>query len=134
MSSLREPPPKGSVREFVLSLFVLQRHMLEVAKVRALALVALDPKQGIEALRDYFKDAMPWNERAKKQEAQQAQQVLRDFVAGGALTITPSADPRNMRSQLRNKVVQREETREAWEKKAGSALRRIGPLVPKEKP
>lgn len=108
--------------------------MLEVAKVRALALASLDPKQGIEALRDYFKDAMPWTEQAKKKEAQQVQKALRDFVAGGPLGITPTADPRSMRSQLRNKVVQREETREAWAKKAGSAMRRIGPVVPKEKP
>lgn len=107
--------------------------MLEISKVRALALAAIDPKQGIEALRDYFKEAQPWAERGKKEAAQEAQKALHAFVAEGPLGITPTADPKVMRSQLRNKVVKREETREAWAKKAGSALRRIGPLVPKER-
>jgi hypothetical protein len=131
LATLREPPKRGSVRELVLSLFVLKRQQVEHARLRALAQIGMDKEKGVEAFNDYMKVAFPWVEQTKKKDDEKTKKALMEEVRRGGLKVIPIAETQ-FKSRLRTKVVQAQAARSEWAPKADRVLNKMGPLVPRE--
>lgn len=98
--TLREPPPVGSLREFVLTLYVLQRDRIEHARFRALAQTLVDKEKGIEAFDEYRNTHFPWLEAAKRRDKEEHVRVLMNEIKRGVIGIKPLMD-KPMKSRLR---------------------------------
>lgn len=103
LQTLREPPPKGSLRESVLILYVLQKDLVEHAKFRALAQLLVDKDKGMEAFDEYRKVHFPWLETQKKKDKDvHVERLMREIKSGG-LMIRPLGDTR-VKSRLKSKL------------------------------
>ena len=103
--TLRKPPPRGSVRESVLRLFVMQREEAEHAKFRALAQLLLDKEAGAKAFEEYFDTAFPHikAEGARNDMAYAKflhEEVVKAMSQGG-LRVSKMAEPHKVNSRLK---------------------------------
>lgn len=103
MSTLREPPKFGSVRETVLIMFTLMQERGNHARLRALVQSIVDKEKGVEAFEDYMKVAFPWIETAKGRERLDHMKKLMNEVKRGPLAVAPMAMPR-VSSRLRTRI------------------------------
>jgi hypothetical protein len=124
---MREPPPKGSLRESVLMLYVLKKEMVEHARLRALAQSIVAKDKGVEAFDDYQKVAFPWFETQKKREKLDHLKLLFEEVKRGGLAVTPMAE-KPMRSRLKTRVIEREAQRD--DKSMNDLYSKLGMVVP----
>jgi hypothetical protein len=93
-NTLQKPPPKGSLQEWVLILYLDRVEAIEHAKFRALAQILLvagsdDQSAGTEAFEDYMKQAFPNAETRKKKKQEDMMNALKEWVGLGALGVTP---------------------------------------------
>lgn len=122
--TLREPPKRGSLRESVLILFVLQKEQVEHARLRALAQGIVNKEKAVEAFEEYQRTAFPWIETQKRRDAQSYIKLLSDEVKRGALGIRPLWE-KPMRSRLKTRVVPRRS-----EKDMDDLYSKLGMTVP----
>jgi hypothetical protein len=106
-ASMREPPPRGSLRESILMLYVLKKEQVEHARLRALAQAILDKDKGAEVFNDYMKLAFPWLETQKKRNDSEHARILADEVKRGGMQVRPLWQERKMRSRIRTKHIER---------------------------
>lgn len=100
----------GSIQELVLTLLLMKREQIEHARLRALAQIQIDPKQGMTAFEEYMKLAFPWAETVKKRETAAHMKLLEAEIKKGPLAVTAARDEtKKMRSRLKAKVVERTE-------------------------
>lgn len=104
--TLREPPKRGSLRESVLILYVLQKEQVEHARLRALAQGIVNKEKAVEAFEQYQQTAFPWIETQKRRDAQGFIKLLSEEVKRGAMGIRPLWE-KPLRSRLKTRVVQR---------------------------
>jgi len=93
-ASLQKPPPRGSLQEWVLILYLDRVEAIEHAKFRALIQVMLlsgaeDQSAGTEAFDEYMKQAFPNLETKKGKKQEAMMKVLKEWVGLGALSVTP---------------------------------------------
>lgn len=106
---MREPPPKGSLRESLLMMYVLKKDLIEHARLRALATSIINKDKGAEAFDEYRKEAFPWAEIQKKRDNEQTIKLLNEEVKRGALGIRPLWEAtKKIRSRMKTKVVEAE--------------------------
>jgi hypothetical protein len=96
--TLQKPPPKGSLQEWVLILYLDRVEAIEHAKFRALAQILLlqgaeDQGPGLEAFDDYMKQAFPNAETKKQKKHEMMLEALKEWVGLGALGVIPMAMP-----------------------------------------
>lgn len=103
MSTLKEPPRFGSVRETVLIMFTLMQERSNHARLRALVQSMVDKEKGVEAFEDYMKVAFPWIETAKGRERMDYMKKLLHEIKRGPLSVTPMAMPKAS-SRLRTRI------------------------------
>lgn len=125
--TLREPPKRGSLRESVLILYVLQKEHVEHARLRALAQGIVNKEKAVEAFEQYQHAAFPWIQTQKRRDAQAHIRLLADEVKRGVLGIRPLWE-KPIRSRLRTRVVQREPVRN--EKSMDDLYQKLGMAVP----
>lgn len=100
-------PPKGSLQESVLVLYVLKKEQIEHARLRALAQAMTVKEKAKEAFEDYMKVAFPWLETQKKREYDAARAVLmKEIASGQVLGVKPlwMKSSSSVRSRLVKKV------------------------------
>lgn len=107
MSTLKEPPKFGSVRETVLIMLTLMQERSNHARLRALVQSVVDKEKGVEAFEEYMKVAFPWIETAKGRERMDHMKRLMNEVKRGPLAVAPMAMPR-AKSRLRDRIERRE--------------------------
>ena len=125
--TLREPPPKGSLRESVLIQYVLKKEHIEHARLRALAQAIVNKEKAVEAFEEYQQTAFPWIATQKRRDAQAHIQLLADEVKRGALGIRPLWE-KPMRSRLKTRVIERD--LQQSEKAMDDIYKKIGMVVP----
>jgi hypothetical protein len=111
LRTLRAPPRRGSLQEWVLILTLYRLEDIEHARFRALAQVTIDKDKGIEAFEDYMKVAFPSLESRKKEQATEAHSALKQWVGTGPIKVTPLQMPK-ARSRLKERIVARMASRE----------------------
>lgn len=126
LRTLRAPPPKGSLQESALILYLIRQEDIEHARFRALAQIIVDKKKGVETFDDYMKIAFPYMESVKAKEKSEVIEQLKKEISRGAIGITPIV-AQKIKSKLKSKVAQRQvpQTREesnALYKRMGSTL------------
>jgi hypothetical protein len=123
--TLREPPPKGSLRESVLILYVLKKEHIEHARLRALAQGIVNKEKAVEAFEEYQRTAFPWIETQKRRDAQDHIRLLAAEVKRGALSIRPLWE-KPVRSRLKTRIVGRARS----EQEMGDLYEKLGRTVP----
>lgn len=103
LSTLKEPPKFGSVRETVLIMFTLMQERGDHARLRAVVQSVVDKDKGVEAFEDYMKVAFPWIETAKGRERMDYMNKLMHEIKRGPLGVTPMAMPRAS-SRLKGRI------------------------------
>lgn len=109
LATLREPPPKGSLRESVLLMYVLKRDQVEHGRLRALATAIINKEKAGEAFDDYMKQAFPWLESQKSRDHQRNITLLKEEIKrnAGGFGIKPLWEAKNkIRSRLKTRVVE----------------------------
>lgn len=107
MSSLKEPPTFGSVRETVLIMYTLMEERSDHARLRALVQSVVDKEKGVAAFEEYMKTAFPWIETAKGRERMDYMKKLMSEIKRGPLGVAPMAMPKinsRMRSRIERKT------------------------------
>lgn len=103
--TLREPPPRGSVRESVLRLYVMQKEEAEHAKFRALAQLLLDKEAGAKAFEEYFDAAFPHikaeNARNDMSYAKYLHEEVVKAMKQGGLRVSKVSEPHKVNSRLK---------------------------------
>jgi hypothetical protein len=127
--TLREPPPRGSLRESVLILYVLQKEQIEHARLRALAQGIVNKDKAVEAFEQYQNTAFPWIKTQKRRDAQAHIKLLADEVKKGGLTVRPLWE-KPMRSRMKTRIVQRTEGPIRSEKAMNDLYGKLGKVVP----
>lgn len=128
---MREPPPKGSLRESLLILLQLKKEYIEYARLRALAQSIIDREKGPEAFDDFKKVALPWVETQKQREQAETIKFLQEEIKRGAFTVTPHLMPNAaVRSRLKTKVVEAD-SREVDPALRKALSKKIGAIVPR---
>ena len=132
LSTLREPPPKGSPRESILILYVLKKEQIEHARLRALAQAIISKDKGKEVFDDYMNVAFPWLASSKKQEKNDHIRILMEEVKKGQLGIKPLWQETRGRSRLRTRVVERaeKEATPQTRKNMDRLYSKLGKIVP----
>lgn len=107
--ALQRPPPRGSLQEWVLILYLDRVEAIEHARFRALSQIMLvsnaeDQGPGTEAFEDYMKQAFPNLESKKVNKQRMMMEALKEWTGLGPLNVTPLAMP-TMKG--RSKMVQR---------------------------
>ena len=105
--TLREPPPRGSVRESVLRLFVMQKEEAEHAKFRALAQLLVDKEAGAKAFEEYFDAAFPHIKRELRKEDMSFAEILQKEVSHGGLSVQRLSSQKKVHSRLRRRYERR---------------------------
>jgi hypothetical protein len=103
MSTLKETPKFGSVRETVLIMYALMRERGDHARLRVIVQSVVDKEQGVKAFDEYMKIAFPWIETAKGRARMDHMKELLNEVRRGPLSVTPMAMPK-VNSRLRTKI------------------------------
>ena len=124
--TLREPPPKGSLRESVLILYVLKKEHIEHARLRALAQGIVNKEKAVEAFEEYQHTAFPWIATQKRRDAQAHVKLLADEVRRGGLSIRPLWE-KPLRSRLKTRIVERSQRSE---KEMTKLYEKLGTVVP----
>lgn len=133
-SALREPPPKGSLRESVLLLYVLKKEEIQYMRDLAVAQILVSKEKGAEVFDKYTKTMFPWTEVAKTREEDQHKKILEQIVRAGPLTVRPMQE---MKSKSR--LVQKKEAKSAstsspmtpeQKKKQNEFYRKLGKTIP----
>jgi hypothetical protein len=131
LQTLRAPPPKGSLRELVLTLLIIKKEQIEYQKVRALAQAIVDQKAGVEAFADYSEAAFPWKKTQKKRDSAQFIDFLNEEIKRGPISIDLTKQEKKVVSKLRTKMVQAEQVSgNTWQSKADTLYKRMGPTIP----
>jgi hypothetical protein len=127
-TTLREPPPKGSLRESVLLLYLLKKEEQEYSRDLALVQVQVDKDKGIERFNEYRKTMFPWIESAQAREKDIHAQILQRMVKEGPLTVRPMPT-RGYKSRLVKKVEEKKLTVEQ-RRKQDILLKKLGKAIP----
>ena len=127
--TLREPPPRGSLRESVLILFVLQKEQIEHARLRALAQGIVNKEKAVEAFEQYQNTAFPWIKTQKRRDAQTHIKLLAEEVKRGGLGIRPLWE-KPMRSRMKTRIVERKEGSVRSDKAMNDLYSKLGMVVP----
>jgi hypothetical protein len=104
--TLKQPPPSGSLQEWVLLLYLDRMEDIEHAKFRALvqtllAVGADNHETSIQAFEDYMNKAFPNLSTKKKKKHEQMVDVLKHWVSQGPIGVTPLSNPdQRMRSKM----------------------------------
>jgi len=101
--TLREPPPRGSVRESLLRLLVMQKEEAEHAKFRALAQLLVDKEAGAKAFEEYFDAAFPHIKKEMQETDMSLAKFLHREVERGGLAVRRIDSGRRVHSRLRVK-------------------------------
>lgn len=123
LQTLREPPPRGSVRESVLRLFIMQREEAEHAKFRALAQLLVDKDAGVKAFEEYFDTAFPYIKKEMQKQDMSLAKMLQREVERGALAVSRTNSDRKVRSRLRVKYQRSAELANKVVDKVGTSMR-----------
>ena len=96
--TLKQPPPSGSLQEYVLLLYLDRVEDIEHAKFRALAQMVLtigaeNQESGIKAFEDYMNKAFPNLRTKTKKKHDQMMDVLKNWVSQGPLAVKPLGNP-----------------------------------------
>lgn len=105
--TLREPPPRGSVRESVLRLFVMQQEETEHAKFRALAQLLIDKEAGAKAFEEYFDIAFPHVKQESEKRDMSLAKLLQREVQQGGLSVQRMSSGKKVNSRLKVRYDQR---------------------------
>lgn len=132
--ALREPPPKGSLRESLLILFVLKREQVAYARDRALVQSLIVKEKGPEAFEEFRKLAFPWVEVQKGRDREDHIRILQEEIKRGVLTVTPAEGPKKaVKSRLRTQLAESESPSDG--QRRGIDMKRInvrlGAVVPR---
>lgn len=107
LTTMREPPRKGSLRESLLMLLILKKEYIEYSRLRALAQAIVNKEKGPEAFDEFRKTAFPWVETQQKRDRESHIKILQDEIKRGVLEIRPMVDPgKAIRSRLKTRVVE----------------------------
>lgn len=106
---MKSTPPSGSLREWVLILYLDRMEEIEHARFRALAQILLtvgaeNQEAGIEAFEDYMNRAFPNLKSSKKKKQEQMVEVLKHWVAQGPLSVLPLEAPKRARSKMVSRI------------------------------
>ena len=107
LRTLQAPPPRGSLREWVLILLLDRLEDIEHARFRALAQLIVDKSAGVEAFEDYMKIAFPSLEGRKKTQKEQAHKILKSWVGTGPMRVKPLHEMGRVKSKLKKAVAHR---------------------------
>jgi hypothetical protein len=93
-NTLTRLPPKGSLQEWVLILYLDKIESIEHARFRALSQILLtvgadDQNSGVKAFEDYMNEAFPNIATAKRRSKNHMVEVLKEWVGRGPLKVTP---------------------------------------------
>lgn len=126
-ATCREVPPKGSLRESVLLLYVLKKEQIEYARDLALAQIQIDKERGLERFNEYRKEMFPWVDTAKKREEDAHKEILEKVVKGGPLVVRAMHQPR-----LKSRLVQRVEKKASPEQRRqqDDLYKKLGKTIP----
>jgi hypothetical protein len=108
--TLKQPPPSGSLQEWVLILYLDRVEDIEHAKYRALIQVILTvgaekQEAGIEAFEDYMNKAFPSLKNKKKKKEELAREALKHWVSQGPIGVSPLGNPdQKMRSKMVHRI------------------------------
>lgn len=109
---------------------MLKKEYIEHARLRALAQSIVAKDKGKEVFDDYMKVAFPWHETQKKRDVSEHIRILKAEVEKGNLSIKPLWQGKDkMRSRLKTKVVEREETTRTPEQ-MNKLYSKLGKVVP----
>lgn len=122
-------PGKGTLREAVLIAFVQRTQDVEHAKLRALAQIIIDPKQGIEAFNDYLKAAYPHLEVDKNNQKKSHIEAMMAEIKRGPMQVKAQGEVR-VRSRLKTKHIERESVPVGPSRDTSSLSRRLGASIP----
>lgn len=134
LATLREPPRRGSAREFALIMYSTMRDRIEHAKVRALAQAMIDKEEGVKAFDEYMKLAFPWHEDHKVKRDVDMKKIMAEEIKRGALLVT-SDKPRVVQSKLkklavdaqdRNKIIRGQPIQQTHP----NLYKNLGPVLP----
>jgi hypothetical protein len=98
---MREPPKKGSLRESLLILYVLQKERVEHEQFRALVQTIINKEKGPEVFQECTQIRFPWLEKQKSRDKAEHLRLLLDEIKKGGLSIRPLAEAKPMRSRLK---------------------------------
>lgn len=122
--TLREPPPKGSVRESILIMYVMHKEEAEHAKFRALAQLLVDKEAGVKAFEEYFDLAFPHVKKEAQREGMSLAKALQKEVSRGPIAVSKVGDNKKVRSRLKVRYNKRsKELADSVLDKVGSPLR-----------
>jgi len=117
---MQAPPPKGSLREWVLILLVGKLEDIEHARFRALAQLIIDKETGVKAFEEYMDIAFPSLAARKKKQHEEVLEILHKEVGKTALKVTPLATPK-MRSRMQQQRVTAQRADEQTQRKYSKA-------------
>jgi hypothetical protein len=106
LATLREPPPRGSIKEALLQALIVRRDQIEYTKTRALVQAFINHEEAQKGL-DTYRDALfPYFQKQQKDQRQSHIQRLIAEVSRGPLSVTP-IEQRKARSKLKTRIVER---------------------------
>lgn len=111
MSTLKEPPRFGSVRETALIMFTLMKERSDHARLRSIVQSIVDKEKGVEAFEEYMKTAFPWIESSKGKDRMDHMKRLMSEINRGPLAVVPMAMT-SAKSRLRERIEKKEAPRD----------------------
>ncbi len=100
LMTLRELPKKGSLQEWLLTLFLLKKEEIEYARELAFAQILVEKEKGIESWKIYQEIARPYIKTAQEEQKQAFIKKLREEAARGPMLVKPLWQ-KEVRSRLR---------------------------------
>ena len=109
LSTMREPPAKGSLQESVLILLHMKQEEINHARIRALAQIMLNKEKGPEVFEEYMRSAFPWIETVKKRTNEEQIKLLNEEVKRGVIVIKGALwQQKQIKSRLKTRIVERD--------------------------
>lgn len=125
LATLREPPPRGSIQSYVLQALLIRKDQIEYLKVRAIVQATVNKEAADKALSEFRDAQLPYLPKVQKDDRSMHIKKLMEEVGRGEMSITPVMQKR-VKSKMRHKVVQRDETRVA---QANRIAKKVGGIV-----